>query len=165
MSSVVVHLVMMLSTDWLSLQKCEEIRTYSFCPPRTKYVLHDSHILKGHDLFRSNKGLSGRPYEIYCKLNRDWLSVAEIAGVTGLPKHSVRPALKTLVAFGFAEVDKGSGPKGGDMYRCVDTSEDCLDPLAREMGVFDDMEIRRERESANQRRSRWVEYLLMEVVW
>ncbi|WP_431933710.1 hypothetical protein [Nonomuraea jabiensis] len=133
------------SIYWLNLQKCNEIRTHSLCPPKNEYVLDNSHILKDHELFRSSKGLSGRPSEIYWKLDRDWLSISEAAKVTGLPKHSVRAALKRLVDFGLAEVDKGSGPKGGDLYRCLDVDRDYLDQLAQELGVFVENEIRRER--------------------
>ncbi|MEU8403188.1 MarR family transcriptional regulator [Nonomuraea sp. NPDC048892] len=133
------------SIYWLNLQKCNEIRTHSFCPPRNEYVLVNSRILQDHELFRSSKGLSGRPSEIYWKLERDWLSISDAAKVTGLPRHSVRAALKRLAGFGLAEVERGSGPKGGDLYRCLDVNREYLDQLAQELGVFVESEIRRER--------------------
>lgn len=129
----------------LNLEKCSESSTDSIHGGTVnKSVLVNEHILK-HPVFTSRKALQGRPTEFWSRLPREWLSVSEAAKLTGNRTATARNALKRLAAFGLAEVDQGTGPKGGDLYRCKDVSTEHLDMLANETGALEDLEAKRQR--------------------
>ncbi|GAA0945891.1 helix-turn-helix domain-containing protein [Actinocorallia libanotica] len=124
-----------------NLGKCDRTSTYSthggtetVC---TKNVTHP--------VFTSPKALGGRASEIWAKMPREHVSMAEAVKLTGLKSHQLRRALKTLTDFELAEVEKGTGPKGGDRYRCLDVSREHLDGIAEELGLAEDHRLKEER--------------------
>ena len=129
----------------LNPEKCSETSTDSIHGGTVnKSVLVNEHILK-HPVFTSRKALQGRPAEIWSRLPREWVSSRQAAELTGYKTSGVRNALKRLVSFELAEVDQGTGPKGGDLYRCKDVSAEHLDKLAKETGALEDLESKRQR--------------------
>jgi predicted transcriptional regulator len=141
----------------LNLEKCAESSTHSIHGGTVnKCVLVDAHILK-HPVFTSRKALQGRPAEIWSRLPREWMSVAQAARHTGYSTGTARNVLKRLVSSGLAEVDQGAGPKGGDLYRCKDVDTEHLDMLAKKTGAFEDLESIRQQ--VEQEREAWNRFL------
>ncbi|KAB2347500.1 hypothetical protein [Actinomadura rudentiformis] len=98
-----------------------------------------------HPLFTSPKGLAGRPAEVWAKLPTSFVGMSDVVKLTGLKSHQIRAAAKKLAAFGLAEIEKGTGPKGGDRYRSVDVSSEHLDQLADELNLHEDQYLKKMR--------------------
>ncbi|MBT2209142.1 MULTISPECIES: hypothetical protein [Actinomadura] len=108
-----------------------------------------------HPLFTSTKGLAGRAAEVWAKVPSVYLSMSEVTRLTGLPAQQARRAMKRLEAFGLAEVEKGTGPKGGDRYRCLDASTEELDLLADELNLHEERWLKGEQ--VKRQREAWAE--------
>ncbi|GAA2600069.1 hypothetical protein SMC26_19615 [Actinomadura fulvescens] len=98
-----------------------------------------------HPLFTTSKGLAGRPAEVWVKLPTSFVGMSEAVTLTGLKPHQIRAAAQKLAAFGLAEIEKGTGPKGGNRYRSVDVSSEHLDRLADELNIHEDQYLKKVR--------------------
>ncbi|MFG2003487.1 hypothetical protein ACGFNU_30440 [Spirillospora sp. NPDC048911] len=71
--------------------------------------------------------------------------MSDAVKLTGLKSHQIRAAVKKLAAFGLVEIEKGTGPKGGNRYRSVDVSSEHLDQLADELNIHEDQYLKKVR--------------------
>ncbi|GAB3986594.1 hypothetical protein GCM10029978_102540 [Actinoallomurus acanthiterrae] len=124
-----------------NLEMSDKVSTYSTYGGTDRVCTRDV----THPVFTSQRALGGRLAEVWAKLPDSYVSIAEASKLTGLNAQTVRRSLKRLVAFGLAEIDEGSGPKGGDRYRCVEVGQDYLERLADELGIAEDKKLKREQ--------------------